>query len=91
MASKQKIVDPFKEASTQAKASPKTLRQAANPKQSRVYNLKKAFQEIKDSIKQICECGCLESEHFLNSKLKPINCAECACPRFKTAFKLEKY
>ena len=61
----------------------------SNDTTTRVYNQKRVFQALKDSVNQICECGCLESEHFLSTKLKPTNCAECKCPKFRVYFKIQ--
>ena len=56
----------------------------------RVINLEGALNAIQETLANLCECSHFDSDHLLNSKFKPINCAECACPRFKIAFKLER-
>lgn len=40
----------------------------------------------------VCECGDLESEHYLDSKLQPDDCAYCnSCKKFRpVAFKVER-
>ena len=55
-----------------------------------VTNLKLAYEAVSELLAAVCECGHLDSEHFTDRKLQAVNCAECACPKFKQAFHLQK-
>ena len=63
---------------------------ANRSKQLPVVNLKLAYEALHDCVKQLCQCGHFDSEHFMNKRYKPTNCNGCACPKFKQAYKMTR-
>ena len=56
----------------------------------RVINLALGLVAADELIACICDCGHLDSEHYVTGKrLVAANCGACKCPKFQRAFFLE--
>lgn len=51
-----------------------------------IVNLALALEAVTELVADICQCGHLNSEHFLDKRLKAVNCSVCPCPKFGVAF-----
>jgi hypothetical protein len=93
MVTKQRIVNPTKEATKQARKALKPPRQTAKTSE-RVINSKLSMQALQEVVADLCECGHFSSEHYTSEskdgRYKAANCAECECPRFKRAYQVTR-
>ena len=52
---------------------------------NRVINTAKVLRTIAEMVRNVCECGCTQGDHYVSSgpPFKSINCGECLCPKFR--------
>lgn len=65
-------------------------------RKAEIVNVSKeeAIQYLRESLTQLCKCGCLESEHHLkrdeDGDFLLIHCGECDCHKFNPAYELSE-